>query len=188
MMATPWIKPLETLNSFWHTSEYRHYNRHYLRACELYKQERVSDEVMYALLQHAKIGYYAYIVRRYGEAPHVRQNRKQDFYDSETVIFLHPSGGWGRLTPKKFSKLYPNILEESRQFAQEYVQSNPHEASVEERIATVYVWATVFSIPTDPLDNEWLAVHHRTDFMNYMALDFEDDHVTRTIVQYLRRA
>jgi hypothetical protein len=75
-------------------------------------------------------------------------------------------------------------LDESRQFAQEYVQSHPHDASVKERIATVYVWATMFSIPTDPIENEWLSVHHRTDFMNYMALDFEDDHVTRTISQY----
>lgn len=188
LMAAPWIKPLEMLSSFWHVSEYRHYYRHYMHARELYKQDRLSDELMYELLQQAKVGYYAYIIRRYGEAPHTRENRKADFCDAASVVFLHPSGGWGRMTPKKFSALQPDILQESQQFAQEYVKSNPHDIHVTERIATVYLWAKVFSIPTDPLENDWLAVHHRTDFMNYMALDFEDDHVTRTIVRHLHRA
>jgi hypothetical protein len=85
-------------------------------------------------------------------------------------VLLHPSCGWGMLNMYKFTSLNPEIFQEATAYAQGH-----------ERRASAYVWAKVFAIPFEIFGYTWIAVEERTPFMDYMALDYHDNHIEKFI-------
>lgn len=70
----------------------------------------------------------------------------------------------------KFTTLNPEIFQEATAYAQG-----------DQRCASAYVWAKVFAIPFEIFGYTWISIDERTPFMDYMALDYHNNHIEKFI-------
>jgi hypothetical protein len=169
IMLRPWLTSVHLLSTFWHGSTQNKYRAIYHNAKQEFIHKRMSPEETQIVREKARDTFYEVVGAPLRDPARAKQEREK-LYQKRTEVLLHPSCGWGMLNMYKFTSLNPEIFQEATAYAQG-----------DQRCASAYVWAKVFAIPFEIFGYTWISIDERTPFMDYMALDYEDNHIEKFI-------